>query len=232
MTVFSKTQLSPSSNSDTLTDDLIKVGHWSYLTTTNISPAANNSAQVKQIHGGNIIKAQAYQQAEASADGLIVANDGQKAIIHTADCAPIVITGSNQAIVLHVSRKSIVNGLLDNVMTFLSPKEIDHIRVGPHICEFHFDFSEEDLSVRRFRSRFPQASHFYKGKLYLSLKKAMQYFFEEWQIHPSKISFDGRCTYENLSLPSYRRWHNSGRTGELGRLYTVVWCDKEKTGSL
>ena len=129
---------------------------------------------------------------------------------------------SRGCISLHVSRKSIVNGLMDNVMSFINPTEVNHVYVGPHICEYHFSFDEEDHMVRKFRRRFPEAIHFHKGLLYLSLKKALLHFFEEWQINKERVTFDGRCTFEMLDLPSYRLWKKEGESGELGRIVTVV----------
>ncbi len=223
MNLYSKTQPLPSSNFNIASDDLKQIGRWTLLTTTQPVKFDSHTVQSKLIHSGNIIPAENLGQQSLPADGIIINSVSYRAVIHTADCVPLLVTSENQAALLHLSRKSIVNGLLDNLTTFIAPKDIDHIHVGPHICEFHFDFTDEDLFVRHFRSRWPQAAHFYKGKLYLSLKKAMQTFFDEWQVHPGRISYDGRCTYENLSLPSYRRHNANGDKEKLGSLYTIVW---------
>lgn len=182
-----------------------------------------NILTVNQVHGGNIVKAEQAITDETEADGIFLTREsGIIAGIKTADCAPVVIMTENKALALHVSRKTIVNGLLDNVMTYLEPKEIDYVYVGPHICEFHNSFAREEFMLRRFRLRFGQATHWHRGIIYISLKTAFQYFFNEWEIHPNKIHYDGRCTYEMMALPSAKRDIESGRSGDIARLITTV----------
>ncbi|KKT93932.1 MAG: hypothetical protein A3E37_05140 [Candidatus Andersenbacteria bacterium RIFCSPHIGHO2_12_FULL_46_9] len=178
---------------------------------------------VKQIHGGNIGKAEQVVPGETEADGILITNEsGIIAGISTADCAPVIILTENKAIALHVSRKTLVNGQMDNVLNYLEPKEIDYIYVGPHICEYHFSFLREEYMLRRFRLRFGRATHWHHGSIYLSLKVALQYFFNDWDIHPNKIYYDGRCTYEMLMLPSYRRRLDTGRAEEVKDFLTTV----------
>lgn len=178
---------------------------------------------VKQIHGGNIARAEQVVPKETEADGILLGSEvGAIAGIRTADCAPVVIMTETKAVALHVSRKTLVNGLMDNVLNYLEPKEIDYIYVGPHICEYHFSFIREEYMIRRFRLRFGRATHWHHGSIYLSLKTALQYFFQDWEVHPKKIYYDGRCTYEMLTLPSYRRELDTGRADKDKRLITCV----------
>jgi len=177
---------------------------------------------LKQIHSGNIYSVEEAAVVIKEGDGLLLKEEGKAAGIKTADCAPVVIMTDEKAIALHVSRKSIVNGLMDNVLSFVSPTEITHVYIGPHICEYHFDFKDEDYMVRRFRSRFPRAAHLHRGVMYLSLEKAIRYFLDEWQVHAQRIESDGRCTVEMLGLPSYKRWLSEGKEGEMGIMMTVV----------
>lgn len=178
---------------------------------------------VKQVHGGNIARAEQVVPKETEADGILITTEsGIIAGISTADCAPVAIMTENKAVVLHVSHKTLVNGQLDNVLNYLEPKEIDYIYVGPHICEYHLSFSREEYMLRRFRLRFGRATHWHHGSIYLSLKIALQYFFTDWDIHPNKIYYDGRCTYEMLMLPSDRRRSDTGQAEEVESLLTTV----------
>jgi len=169
----------------------------------------------RQIHGGNITR-----QTDAEADGII--STGTRVGIATADCLPLVLAGADMALALHVSRKSIIHGLLDNVLTYIEPQNIDYAFLGPHICEYHFSFEEEGEMLRQFCSRFPDAVHFHKGKMYVSLRKAVHHFLRAWNIHPDRISEDGRCTYELDSLPSYRRWLKEKKAGRRKNMVTAV----------
>ena len=200
------------------TESAIELGAWQVMTT--IAAPAGDAAPVKQIHGGNIVPIDAA--AVTWADGIVLDRAGVRAAIATADCAPVVITSGELALVLHASRKSLVRGLLDNATTYIDPVQIDHIYVGPHISEYRFSFTEEERLLQRFRERYPQAIHFHKGKMYVSLRKALRQIFHEWGVHEQKVQFDGRCTYDTAYLPSYRRWLDGGKLGELGRLWTIV----------
>jgi len=196
-------------------------GSWEVTETRGLTQS-NNILTAKQVHGGNIVRATQVTNG-TEADGIFLTNDSDQAVgVMTADCVPVIIMTENKALALHVSRKTLVNGLLDNVLNYLEPKEIDYIYVGPHICEYHFSFAREELMLRRFRLRFGRATHWHHGSIYLSLKTALQYFFDEWEMHPDKIHYDGRCTYEMLALPSYRRGLDSGQTGKIGSLITAV----------
>lgn len=199
-----------------------RFGVWE-VAEINPGDKADTIVTVNQIHGGNIVRAEQAVQEKTEADGiLLTAGSRLVAGIKTADCAPVVVMAENRALALHVSRKTIVNGLLDNVMSYLEPKEIDYVYVGPHICEFHNSFAREEFMLRRFRLRFGQATHWHRGIIYISLKTALQYFFNDWEIHPNKIHYDGRCTYEMMALPSAKRDIESGRSGEIERLITTV----------
>ncbi len=188
-------------------------------------PLSGAVVLLRQIHGGNIwkIEKKAEIKKQVEADGILVEDEGVVAGIATADCAPVVMVSGERVMVLHVSRKTLVRGLLENVTTYFEPKDIEHVYVGPHICQAHFKFEEERLLLRRFRYIYPEAAHFHRGFIHLSLKDAIMAQMRLWQVHPDKVEFDGRCTYEEPGLSSYRRWLDEGKPGELGQMHTVVW---------
>lgn len=198
-------------------------GQWKITTSVEKIVTGREILTARQVHGGNVVRDKHLELGEMEADGIILGSESTNRIgIKTADCMPVIIMTDTEAIGLHVSRKSIVNGLLDNVMSVIAPLEVNRIFVGPHLCEYHFSFNEEDYMIRRFRYRFPEAVHFHKGLMYLSLKKALVHFLDDWQINKERVVYDGRCTYEMLDLPSYRQWKQEGEVGELGRMLTVV----------
>lgn len=199
----------------------LRLGRWLIAV---ILPGEGSDESVlypKQIHGGNIVDVETLKTGKSAADGVLVEEMGVRAGVITADCAPVIIVSDNKAIVLHVSRKSIMHGLLENVTTYISPSEIDHIYIGPHVCRVHLNFTEEGEELKGFRYKFPEAIRFHRGVIYLSLRRALNEIFNTWQVHPDKIVEDGRCTYEQLDLPSYRRWGEG--QGFDKHIKTVVW---------
>jgi copper oxidase (laccase) domain-containing protein len=177
----------------------------------------------EQIHGGTIVKAQDLARGRLAADGVLVSTPGTLVAIGTADCAPTVITTAEHALVLHVSRKTLIRGLLDNALTYVAPADISRVYVGPHICEYHFGFEEEGELLKRFRYRYPAAVHFHKGVEYLSLRKALRGILAEWGVDTHRVIEDGRCTFEHPTLPSYRRHRAAGLVEPPQGLRTVVW---------
>lgn len=200
------------------------LGQWKITLLNQANFSASNILTANQVHGGNIVSADILKQNKIDADGITLEQkDNTKVGVYTADCAPVVITTDRLATALHISRKSIINGLMENVLTTIKPSEINWVYIGLHICEYHFNFDQENTDIRRFRNKFPQATHFHKGNLYFSLTKAIQHYLTDWQVHKDKIIRDGRCTYEMLDLPSYRQWKQAGKPGnKLPTMLTVL----------
>jgi len=201
----------------TVSVDRQQFGPWQVLLRSGLP---DGCAAVRQVHGGSIVPAHSALP-EMPADGVFV-GDTSAAAVATADCMPLVMVSATAAVVLHVSRKTLIHGLLENAFSYIPPREIDHIFAGPHICEYHFSFEREGAELKRFREVYPRAVHFHGGRLHVSLRASLEHVLQERGIHPQRVVFDGRCTYEQLTLPSYRRWQDTGKSGELEHLWTVV----------
>ncbi len=218
MSEYSLTRKSPFTVSER---EAVQLGNWSVAMKLPAS-SRDDVLLPRQVHGGNVAEADSLAGRQLKADGVLVKEGGPPAGVETADCAAAVITSDKAALVLHISRKTLIHGLLDNAAFFIAPRDINHVYVGPHICEYHFDFSEESWELRMFRYRYAEAVHFHQGKLYLSLRKALAQIFTVWQVHPDRITEDGRCTYEQLYFPSRRRWREEGSQNQLPLLQTTV----------
>ncbi len=201
---------------------VVRLGNWRVATQAPGVILPEPALFPDQIHGGNIVEVMTIA-GKMSADGVVLKEAGVAGGVQTADCAPVVMVSDSTAVVLHISRKTLVRGLLANAATYVVPDDINHIFIGPHICEYHCSYEEEDKLLRQLRYQYPKAVHFHKGKLYLSIRRALKSVFDEWQVHPDKIIEDGRCTYEQLQMPSYRRWLEGGKEGKLTAFKTVVW---------
>lgn len=198
-------------------------------------------AAPRQVHGGNLVRASWLSRlsrvekegaARVEADGVLLDAEVVKARVSTADCAAVALFGDSLGLLMHVSRKTLVYGLFDNAISYLPPRDINAVYVGPHICEFHFSFEREAPDLRRFRIRYPKAVHFHQHRLHVSLRAALDEVWRDWGIHPQRVTWDGRCTFEHEDLPSYRRALTQGLpTHSLPALWTVVWREPASAAS-
>jgi len=170
-----------------------------------------NVWQVTQEHSGRIVKV----DDPGPADGLITYPGKGPIGVVTADCMPLVIVTPQAALALHVSRKSIIRGLLEAVSERIDTAYISGVYVGPHICPRHFVFDYVGEDIRRFREQFPASVSKSKTGFSLSLRAAVETFLARWSVPVNLVYEDGRCTSEELNLPSYRRsLDRKERTGE------------------
>ncbi len=194
------------------------------------TPPANlpaNLAEPQQVHGGSIVTAAALASGRLAADGVVLEAAGEIASVSTADCAAVAFIGDQRGLLLHISRKTLIYGLVENAFSYITPADINTVYVGPHICEYHFAFEREEAELKRFRIRYPRAVHFHQGKLHLSLRTAITGVLHEWDIDQRRVTWDGRCTFEHAELPSYRRSLADGAYKRpLSALRTVMWREK------
>lgn len=159
---------------------------------------------------------------ETSADGIVISHGRQRVAVLTADCMPLVIVTDKAAAVLHVSRKSLIYGLLDKIEDMLDPRQVTGAYVGPHICPHHFNFEWLGEEIRQFQMLFPRAMSWTKP-WQVSLRDAVQSYFDQWELNHSLVVVDHRCTFDCRELPSYRRCLAEETDPNAKRLATVVW---------
>lgn len=176
---------------------------------------------VNQVHKGAIVNAVDAQRERLDADGILMQRNDQPVAIFTADCLPLVITTDTATLALHVSRKTLIHGLLDHAASLINLADITSVFLCPHICAEHFIFEHEGEDIKRFREKFPAAITT-TLPFHLSLKSAVQTYLDTWHVSPDIIQEDARCTSEDESLPSYKYWLLSGKNGTLGRIATIV----------
>ncbi|MEX0650081.1 MAG: laccase domain-containing protein [Candidatus Andersenbacteria bacterium] len=176
---------------------------------------------VTGTHTGTIQPASVSPEVGSDAGGFLIAS-GERAGVRTADCMPLVITTVQQALVLHISRKSLLRSILDQVALSISLPDIEYVWIGPHICEKHFGFEYEGEEIQQFTKLFPTAVERRKEKTYLSLRQAVGHYLEKWEILPEMIVDTNTCTYEG-TLPSWRRWREeNGDVKPFPQFVTVV----------
>ncbi|MDZ4344445.1 MAG: laccase domain-containing protein, partial [Candidatus Binatia bacterium] len=129
-------------------------------------------ALIKQAHGNKIIVRQDIDSGSVG-DGIITT--GESAAIYTADCLPLVLLTKQMALILHVSRKSLVCGLLEKAAERIDglPETDVAAYIGPHICRRHFEFAYLGEEAKRFTLKYPDSVYRQNGSWYFSLRRAV-----------------------------------------------------------
>lgn len=170
-----------------------------------------NEVTMQQVHGNNVVEVSKKDVGNKipNCDGLITNDPDITLVVNTADCLPIsIIDDKNNVISLvHAGWRGLENGIVINAINILLDKfksnpNLLKVSVGPHICEKHYEVQNDVSSV--FDS-IPDAVNDKGGKLYLSLLTVLKYQLKNLGILESNISVDSRCTFEEKTLPSYRR---------------------------
>lgn len=198
----------------------IKFEGWDILLAHDTSDSPVTT--VKQVHGKEIITAQNCVANITRADGIIGVRGDAPFGIRTADCMPLVLFTDLRVLALHISRKTLVAGILGEVVQQLGNEKVRNAYIGPHICEQCFSFSYESEEIQKFAQLFPYAVQRKNGIVHLSLLKVITRFLERRAVLPHDIIKDTRCTFETAELCSYRRWRLQGNTGKFPQMLTIV----------
>ncbi len=177
-----------------------------------------------QKHGDNVVEADNAQSGQTQADGIVVRQHGKPGGIYTADCLPLVLVAEEFAVVLHVSRKSLVAGILESAREVFKDEQPVHIFIGPHACSEHLTYEYRGDEIHALAEKFPDAVTTKKDITHVSVEGATLSFLKDWLRELPEIIRDGRCTVEDMQLPSYRRSTPEVREAKsYGQIKTVVY---------
>ncbi len=161
---------------------------------------------MNQVHGNNVVVVgkKDIGRIIPDCDGLITNQKGVELVVQTADCLPILITDPENNVVaaLHAGWRGLQRGIIragiDKMTEFFNTKPEDlKVEIGPHICVDHYEV-KDDVS-----QYFPETV--IKGdKKYLDLAKVAVNQLVLLGVVDKRIKMDNRCTFEDLSLSSYR----------------------------
>lgn len=197
-----------------------RLGRWKISTQVR-GPRKGGETELGQVHGSQIVWAHEAGRNSVG-DGLAVRHDFPRScLIKTADCLPLVILSDSAACLLHVSRKSLLRGLLEQVPEYILPTDMKGAWIGPHICGKHFVFEYLGEEVGAFYAKYPWAAVRRRDGWHLDLLAATRQYLRNWGLRDKNIRQDGRCTFEAAELPSYRR-KLLGQETIVGGLATVV----------
>ena len=143
--------------------------------------------QMEQVHGNNVVRVSFADDGKTipNCDALITNDPKVTLCVRVADCLPIsVIDKKGHSFgLIHAGWRGLENGIIKHTIELMQ-KELKivnfklKINIGPHICAKHYD---QDL-----------AKNAVAQLVELGIKK-------------ENIKIDSRCTFEDLSLFSYRR---------------------------
>ena len=134
----------------------LKLGNWEI--TTTMQPDLGDVVFPFQTHGNATISAEECVSGQTQADGIYMDNAEYAIGINTADCLPLVLLTDKQALALHVSRKTLIRGLVKNIPGVMNLQEITHAYIGPHICEDHFGFEYAGEEIQEFMKNFQKVT--------------------------------------------------------------------------
>ncbi len=186
------------------------------------SPDRYTGTIAKQVHGAAIISAENCTSGITKADGIIGNLQDNPFGVYTADCMPLILLTKNHALVLHISRHSLLKGILINAAKTLAEEVIDAVHIGPHICEHCFTFSSIEPPLQEFINRYPYAVSRSNELVQISLLQVVMNFLSSIGIDDSAIIQDNRCTFETPNLASYRRWLQEGKFSSFPSMITSV----------
>lgn len=169
------------------------------------------SVGMYQIHGSNVVTVSSKDAGKLidNCDGLVTNDPGVYLKISVADCIPLALFDPiNKCVgLVHAGWRGLDGEIISNAVHVMSknfgtnPAEI-LAEIGPHICRRHYEI-KADLAEKF--SGYDGVIERTDGKMFLDLEKVAIVQLKKLGVKFQNIETDKRCTFEDNSLPSYRR---------------------------
>jgi len=170
-----------------------------------------NIVGMKLTHGNHIAIVDIKDKGRIidNCDGLITNDPEIYLKVSAADCLPIAINDptTNSVGLVHAGWRGLENGVIKNALSLMETKfkvksEKLIVFIGPFICQKHYEIKAE---VSAKFTNYPQALKNVNGKTYLDLGIVAKKQLTNAGVKTKNIQFDGRCTFEDTTLSSFRR---------------------------
>ena len=176
---------------------------------------------VDQQHSNVLVPGWRAVRGHVVADGITINKHDSLTIgVYTSDCLPLVLLGEEFAAVLHISRKSVANGILQVAAKAMEISKVRSVYLGPHICADHFYFEEMREDLKLLYRMYPNSFAKKNDVWHVSLRTVVLSWLDSGR-HMPEVIFDTRCTFEDSRLPSYRRGA-MGTAANKTRLITTI----------
>ena len=167
---------------------------------------ARHGAQVDFVSHGGIA---------AGCDGMVTTTPGLALMVLAADCVPVVLADPAQGViaVAHCGWRGLVAGIIDATVECMRAHGADRIQAftGPAICVDCYPVQDDciaQLQAGLSNQIFSSITKVSKNRTFVDVRAGVQAQLSSHGVHSTRIA---RCTYEDPSLFSYRRSHQTGR---------------------
>jgi YfiH family protein len=170
-----------------------------------------NAVGMKLMHGNNVAvvgKKDAGKIIE-NCDGLITNSPEIVLKLPTADCIPVSFFDpiTNSIGLVHAGWRGLHKGVIGRAIALMVKKlKVKSknliVFVGSFICQNHYEVKND---VSKLFYKYPKVLKNIGGKTYLDLGGVAKKQLTDAGVKAKNIWFDGRCTYEDKNLFSYRR---------------------------
>jgi len=184
-----------------------------------------NEVDMVQTHGSRVVVVSKKDMGKSieNCDGLLT-NDPETVLkISVADCIPLALfdTVTNSIGLIHAGWRGLDGKIIKNAIDLMiknfsvKPQNL-RAEIGPHICQKHYEIKSD--VAERFLD-YPDAIKKENGKIFLDLAEVAKEQLIKSGVNKNKISIDFRCTFEDLSLPSFRRGDMKKRVHYLLKVF-------------
>lgn len=166
---------------------------------------------MQQVHGNHVVRVSQKDDGKIieNCDGLI-SNDAKVTLsVRVADCLPISLTDkkTHSFGLIHAGWRGLDKKIIGKTIQLMvkefsiDPQNLK-ATIGPHICQKHYEV-RRDVSSKFVK--YPDAVIQKESKTFLDLAQIAQAQLINNGIEKENIKIDNRCTFEDMSLPSFRR---------------------------
>jgi purine-nucleoside/S-methyl-5'-thioadenosine phosphorylase / adenosine deaminase len=170
-------------------------------------------AVARQVHGVHLVVHRDGQPGEdpAEADGHVLSEPGVAALVHTADCLPVAVSGPRGAAILHCGWRGLAAGIVGR-----GAAQVDaaHAAIGPGIGPCCYEVGDEVLGA--FDGLGPGIAD---GRM-LDLAEVARRLLREAGV--AEIDSAGLCTSCEAE-----RFFSHRRDGGPGRQAGIAWLEEE-----
>lgn len=181
---------------------------------------------VRQVHGATVVVVDAATIDDvrgSEADALVTADAGVVLAVHTADCAPVVLTADGVVGIAHAGWRGLEAGVIEATVAAMAtdPARIE-ARIGPCIHAECYEFGSADLDRLAARLGPAVRSRTAAGTPALDLPAAVRAACAAARVVvPPEADDPSRCTSCNAAT-----WFSHRARGEVERMATVVWREE------
>jgi len=148
------------------------------------------------VNGSNITEIINGSEHLNNYDGVFTKNINFKLGIKTADCAPVCYGDGATIGIAHLGWRGLYTNLNSDMIKNFNISNLS-IYIGPFIHKFEI---KKDDCYDKLKVNFSNYIEYENSKIYFNFKNALLSIFPK-----DMVKFDDRDTFDDLSLPSYRR---------------------------